>query len=61
MFAGHVVAMELIAAEDRPSLRRGQLVLLFDLFAILLLTIGVLAQFSQLVGELVSIDLLDWI
>ena len=40
-------------------MRTSDLVLLFDFFAVLLLPIGVLGQLSELVGKLMSVDLLD--
>lgn len=58
VLARHVMFVELMATEDWPTLRRSHQVLLFDLFAVLLLAIGVLTQLSELIGELMAIDLL---
>ena len=53
------MAIDIIGTENGSTLRARYLVLLFDFFAVLLLPVGVLGQLSELVGKLMSVDLLD--
>ena len=59
MSSRHIVPVDVEGAENWPTLRTSDLVLLFDFFAVLLLPVGVLGQLSELVGKLMSVDLLN--
>ena len=55
----HVVAVDVERAEDWTPLRARNLVLLLHFLPVLLLTIWILRQLGQLIGELMAVDLLD--
>lgn len=59
MLSRHVMPVDFKCTEDWSALRARHLIAFFGFFAVLLLAIGVLRQLGQLVGELVTIDLLD--
>jgi hypothetical protein len=52
------VAVHVERTENWSALGARNLVLFLDLFAVLLLAVGIFGQLSQLVGELVPVDLL---
>ena len=61
MFCRHVVLIDVECTEDWSALRARNHVLLLDFFAVLLLPVWIFRQLSQLVSELMTINLLDWV
>jgi len=59
MLSCHVMPVDFKSTENWPALRARHLIAFLGFFAILLLAIGVLRQLRQLIGELMTIDLLD--